>query len=111
VPMPTPPSGPGQLANCPQPNKWAISVWNGPNDVDTQTALATCPDTPVTAAYWLDPNTQGWLRYFQGRPEISNLPMLDNMQGVIALGGVATPTPTPTAEASPTPTPTPTGTP
>jgi len=109
VPTPTPPSGPGQLANCPQSNKWAISVWNGPNDVDTETALATCPDTLVAAAYWLDPNTQGWLRYFQGRPEISNLPMLDNMQGVIALGGAAAPTPTPTL--TPTPTPTPTATP
>jgi hypothetical protein len=93
TPLPTPPSGPGQLANCPQPNKWAISVWNGPDDVDTETALATCSDTPVAAAYWLDPSSQGWLRYFQGRPEISNLPMLDNLQGVIALGGAAVPAP------------------
>ena len=106
VPTPTPPSGPGQLDNCPQPNKWAISVWTGPDDVDTQTALATCPDTAVVAAYWLDPDAQGWLRYFEGRPQASNLPTLDNLQGLIVLGGAAALTPTP----SPTPTTTPTAT-
>jgi hypothetical protein len=109
-PTPSPAPGPGQLTNCPQPNKWAISVWSGPNDVDTQTALATCPDTPIAAAYWLDPSSQGWLRYFQDRPEISNLPTLDNLQGLIVLGGAAvstpTPTPSPTPTAIPSPTPT-----
>jgi hypothetical protein len=109
LPTPTPPSGPGQLDNCPQPNKWAISVWNGPDDVDTQTALATCPDTSIGAAYWLDPSTQKWLRYFEGRTDISDLLTLDNMQGIIVLGGAAALTPTPTP--SPTPSPTPTATP
>jgi hypothetical protein len=109
-PTPTPSPGPGQLTNCPQPNKWAISVWSGPNDVDTQTALATCSNTRIATAYWLDPSSQGWLRYFQGRPEISNLPTVDNLQGLIVLGGAAvptaTPTPSPTPTAIPSPTPT-----
>jgi hypothetical protein len=103
VPTPTPPSGPGQLDNCPQPNKWAISVWNGPDDVDTQTALATCSGTAIGAAYWLDPTTQKWLRYFEGRTDISDLLTLDNMQGIIVLGGAAalTPSPTPSPTATP----------
>ena len=109
TPVPTPPPGPGELDNCPQPNRWAISVWNGPDDVDTQTALATCPDTDVAAAYWLDPNTQKWLRYFEGRTDISDLLTLDNMQGIIVLGGAAVLTPT--ATPSPTPTATPAATP
>ena len=103
TPMPTPPSGPGQLMTCPQPNRWAISVWSGPDDVDTETALATCTDTPVVAAYWLDPSSQGWLRYFQGRPEISGLLTVDNLQGILTLGGASAATlmPTPTATATP----------
>jgi len=108
TPTPTPALGSGQLANCPQPNNWAISVWTGPDNVDTESALATCPDTAVVAAYWLDPDTQGWLRYFQGRPQLSNLLTLGNLQGIIVLGDEAAPTPTATPVPSPTPTPTPT---
>jgi hypothetical protein len=84
------------MYNCPQAGKWAISVWSGPNDVDTETALATCPEMPVTAAYWLDPDAQQWLRYFQGRPDITNLLTVDNLQGLLALGGAGAPTPTST---------------
>jgi hypothetical protein len=40
----------------------------------------------VAAAYWIDPQTQEWLRYFDGRPELTSLTSLDNMQGVLALG-------------------------
>jgi hypothetical protein len=80
-------------------------VWNGPDDVDTQTALATCPDTSIGAAYWLDPGTQKWLRYFEGRTDISDLLTLDYMQGIIVLGGAAALTPTPTPTATPTATP------
>jgi len=79
-----------QLRNCPQPGKWAISAWDGPNGTGTDTALATCT-TPVAAAYWLDPQTQAWLRYFDSRPEISNLVLLDGMQGMLILGGSAAP--------------------
>jgi len=111
---PTPEVGPSQLTACPQPYYWAISVWTGPDDVDIETALATCSETPIAAAYWLDPDTQGWLRYFQGR-EGNTLQTVDNLQGILVLGGAAvptpTPTPTPTAEASPTLTPTPTPSP
>jgi len=79
-----------QLQNCPQPGKWAISTWDGPHSTSTGQALATC-STPVAAAYALDPGTQGWLRYFDGRPEISNLAMIDGMQGMLTLGGAAAP--------------------
>jgi hypothetical protein len=75
-----------QLHNCPQPGKWAISAWDGPNDTAIDEAVATCPDTSVAAAYWLDPQTQGWLRYFYGRPDISNLATINDVQGVITLG-------------------------
>ncbi|UCH87104.1 MAG: hypothetical protein JSU97_01530, partial [Dehalococcoidia bacterium] len=98
------------MHNCPQTGKWAIAVWDGPDGTDTGQALATCGGTAV-AAYHLDPVTQGWERWFAGRPEVSTLETLDNMQGVIALGEVgapaptATPTPTPTAEETPTATP------
>ncbi|HJX61707.1 MAG TPA: DsbA family protein [Dehalococcoidia bacterium] len=74
-----------QLQNCPQPGKWAISAWDGPNATVTDTALATCT-TPVAAAYWLDPQTQAWLRYFDSRPEISDLASIDGMQAVLTLG-------------------------
>jgi hypothetical protein len=111
LPTSTPPSGPGQLDTCPQPNKWAISVWVGPDEVDTQTALATCSGAAIAAAYSLDPATQKWLRYFEGRTDISDLLTLDNMQAIIVLGGAAAPTPTPTPTPTLTPTPTPSPTP
>jgi len=91
----------GAMHNCPQPNKWAISVWDGADGTDTSEALATCGEGAVDFAYYIDPDTQGWLRYFAARADISNLLTLSNMQGVLAHGG---PPPSPT----PTPTPTPT---
>ena len=84
-PEPTP--GPtGQLHNCPLPNRWSIAVWSGLEDVPTGEALATCGATAVSSAYSLDPETQGWWRYFPDHPDISNLGALDNRQGIIALG-------------------------
>lgn len=82
---PTPTQVQGQLHNCPQPGTWSISVWNGPSGTNTGPALATCP-APVAVAYWLDPQTQTWLRYFEGRPEISDLVTVDGMQGMLTLG-------------------------
>jgi hypothetical protein len=79
-----------QMVNCPRAGKWSIAVWDGPADTDAQAALDTCADTSVDAAYYLDPDTQGWLRWFTGRPEVSNLSTLDELQGVLALGGAAT---------------------
>ena len=80
-----------QLVYCPQSGKWAISTWDGPNDTTIAEAIGTCPDTSVAAAYWLDPQTQGWLRYVAGRPEISNLTTVDEMQGILTLGGSTAP--------------------
>ena len=98
----------GAMQNCPQPGKWAISVWSGDNGADPDNALATCGEAAVAAAYHIDPVTQTWSRWFAGKPDISNLPALDDMQGVMALGGAGVaPTPTPSL----TPAPTATGTP
>lgn len=102
-----------QVMNCPQPGKWATSVWSGEDGRPIEEALATCSESSVAAVYWLDPDTQGWLRYFSGRPELATLTALNNLQGFIALGSAsaATPTPattpTPVATGTPTPTPTP----
>jgi hypothetical protein len=49
--------------------------------------LATCGAGAVDAAYSLDPQTGGWLGWFAGRPDISNLTALAQMQGIITLGG------------------------
>jgi len=78
-----------QMEGCPQPGNWAISVWNGATGTATSQALATCPAVTVVAAYWIDPQTQAWKRYLDGRPDISNLPELREMQGLITLGGQA----------------------
>jgi len=101
----------GTMHNCPQSGKWAISVWSGDDGTDTGQALAICGAGAVITAYDLDRETQAWSRWFAGRPEISNLQTLNDMQGVIALGGAevpTTPTPTPTPSPTPTLTPTPT---
>jgi hypothetical protein len=54
----------------------------------------------VTAAYYLDPETQGWSRWLADRPDISTLTGPDHMQGVLALASF---NPTPTATAIPSP--------
>jgi len=100
----------GAVSNCPQPGKWAMSVWEGPDGTETDQALATCADGAATA-YYIDPDTQVWSRWFAGRPDISNLAILEGMQAVIALGAPPTPRPCPTAIPTPTPMPTPAETP
>jgi len=94
----------GAMQNCPQAGKWAISVWSGDDGTETGQALATCGEGAALAAYYLDPETQVWLRWFAGRPEVSNLLTLDDMQGALALGAPVAGTPTP----GPSPTPMPT---
>jgi hypothetical protein len=84
-PTPAPGPGPGQMVGCPTAGKWALSVWNGPNEVHAADAFATCSDV-VAVAYWLDPETQVWQRYVHDRPELSTLSRLDNLQGVFAVG-------------------------
>jgi hypothetical protein len=84
------------MLNCPQAGKWAISVWEGPDGTDAGQALATCGAGAVSVAYYLDPQTGGWLGWFAGRPEISNLTTLNDLQGVLALGSASAPEVTPT---------------
>jgi hypothetical protein len=103
------------MVGCPLQGRWAIAVWDGDDGTEVEEALATCGEDAVAVAYSIDPQTQAWSRWFDGRPEISNLAPLGHMQGVLALGGTgapATPTPSPTLTptATPTLTPTPTAT-
>jgi hypothetical protein len=102
----------GAMHNCPQAGKWAISVWGGDNDTDASQALDTCGAGAVAAAYSLDPQTAVWSRWFAGKPDVSNLPPLADMQGVLALGAAGAPPPaTATLAATPTPAATPTAMP
>jgi len=74
------------MQNCPLEGNWAVSVWAGGDGTPTEQAMATCTEATVAAAYWVDPQTQAWMRYFDGRPDLTSLTALDNMQGVLALG-------------------------
>ena len=77
------------MEGCPEPGKWAISVWNGATGTSPADALATCSAVSVAAAYWIDPQSQVWKRYFDGRADISNLADLRELQGLLTLGGQA----------------------
>jgi hypothetical protein len=81
----------GAMQNCPQPGKWAISVWDGDDATDADDAFATCDEGGVAVAYSIDPATQQWSRWFADRPELNTLTTVDHMQGVLALGGTAAP--------------------
>jgi hypothetical protein len=72
------------MANCPSAGKWSIAAYNGP-EASVDDALAMCA-VPVESAYWVDPDTQVWSRYFRGRPEISTFTALAKGQAVLALG-------------------------
>ena len=99
----------GSMHNCPPTGKWSIAVWEGESGAAADAALATCGAGKVAAAYSLDPQTGGWSRWFAGKPDVSNLPPLSDLQGVLALGAAAGPvtTPTPAATSTPVGTPTP----
>ena len=84
-PTPAPGASPGQMNDCPSAGKWALSAWHGPNETRAADAFATCSEV-VAAAYWIDPQTQTWQRYIDGRPDLTTLSRLDNLQGVFALG-------------------------
>ena len=77
----------GSMHNCPPPGNWAISVWSGDNATEPGQALSGCGEEAVAAAYSLDSQTQVWSRWFPNKPEVSNLPPLDDKQGLLALGG------------------------
>jgi hypothetical protein len=104
----------GTMHNCPPAGKWSIAVWEGPDGTAATDALAACGADAVVAAYSLDSQTGAWSRWFAGKPDVSNLAPLSDMQGVLALGSatgpVATPTATATQVATATPTPSPTAT-
>ena len=85
------PSAQGTLHNCPEAGKWAISVWDGADGTDIGQALATCGVGAVAAAYYIDPDTQLWSRWFAGQPEVRDLQALYDMQAVIALGAESGP--------------------
>jgi Tol biopolymer transport system component len=76
----------GELVGCPQPGKWAISVWNGPLGTPADQAFATCPDVTVAAAYRIDPDSQTWERYLADRPQISDITTLESYDGVLTFG-------------------------
>jgi hypothetical protein len=98
------------MQNCPEPNKWAIAVWDGDDGTDADQAFATCGTGAVVIAYDLDPATQAWSRWVFARPEVSTLSAVYHNQGFIALGGAAIPaSPTPAASPSPAASPTPAG--
>jgi hypothetical protein len=78
-----------QMVGCPEPGKWAISVWTGATGTAPAEALATCSSVRVAAAYWIDPQSQVWKRYFDGRPDLNNLADLRELQGLLTLGGEA----------------------
>ncbi len=100
TPVTTPTGTPeptAKVLNCPPANKWAIAVWDGP-DTGAGEALGACGEGAVEAAYYIDPESQNWLRWFRGRPEISTLAGLDRLQAVLALASlvasaIATPIP------------------
>jgi hypothetical protein len=93
----------GQLHNCPPVGKWSIAVWEGDSGAAADAALATCGAGKVAAAYSLDPQTAGWSRWFAGKPDVSNLPPLSDLQGVLALGAAGGPVVTATPAGTPTP--------
>jgi hypothetical protein len=91
------------MQNCPPAGKWSIAVWDGASGTTATDALATCGAGKVAAAYSLDPQTGGWSRWFAGKPDVSNLPPLNDLQGVLALGAGSGPVVTATPAATPTP--------
>ena len=103
----------GQLHNCPPAGMWSIAVWDGAEGTAAADALATCGAGAVDAAYSLDAQTGAWSRWFAANPGVSDLTVLADKQGVLALGSATGPAVTPTATPTPaaTATPTPTATP
>jgi len=96
------------MHNCPPASKWSIAVWQGASGTAAGDALAACGAGSVAAAYSLDSQTGAWSRWFAGKPDVSNLPPLNDIQGVLALGSATTPQPTATLTPTATPTRTPT---
>jgi hypothetical protein len=94
---------PGSMHNCPPAGKWSIAVWEGDDGTAAADALATCGADAVAAAYSLDAQTGAWSRWFAGKPDVSNLATLSDMQGVLALASATGPAVTPTMTTTATP--------
>lgn len=85
TPTPTPTPGPGVMHDCPQPGKWSIAVWDGP-ETETGEALADCGEGAVDLAYDIDPGSQEWLGYFPGRMGLTEKKTVDDRRGLMAHG-------------------------
>ena len=82
----------GTMHDCPLASKWSVAIWSGDNGADAGQAFSSCGEGVIEAAYSLDPEAQVWSRWFLNKPEMSNLSVVDDMQGVLALGSAqATP--------------------
>ena len=81
----------GTVHDCPLAGKWSVAIWGGDNGTDAGQAFSSCGEEAVVAAYSLDPETQVWSRWFLGKPEVSNLSVVNDMQGVLALAGAQVP--------------------
>ena len=83
-------AGQGVMRDCPPPGGWSLAVWQGPDGVDAAEALSKCPDWGYVqpgAAYSLAPDNQTWVRWFDGRLDISTLTSLASQQAILTLGG------------------------
>ena len=81
----------GTMHDCPLATKWSVAIWSGDDGTDASQAFSSCGEDVVVAAYSLDSETQVWSRWFLGDPEVSNMSVVNDMQGVLALAGTQAP--------------------
>jgi len=81
----------GTMHDCPLPGKWSVAIWTGDNGTDPSQAFSSCGEVAMEAAYYLDPETQVWSRWFANKPEVSNLSVVNDMQGLLALASAQVP--------------------
>jgi putative hemolysin len=81
----------GTMHDCPLPGKWSVTIWTGDNGTDPSQAFSSCGEVAMEAAYYLDPETQVWSRWFANKPEVSNLSVVNDMQGLLALASAQVP--------------------
>jgi len=81
----------GTMHDCPPADKWSVAIWSGDDGTDASQAFSSCGEDVVVAAYSLDSETQVWSRWFLGKPEVSNMSLVNDMQGVLALAGAQVP--------------------
>jgi hypothetical protein len=101
TPTPTLVAVAGQMYGCPQAGQWSLAAYHGSDGTDLGAALATCGEGAVDVAYALEPYSGQWLRWFRDRPDVSNLSMAHNLQGLIVLGSPTASPPEVTGPAPP----------